>query len=161
MKIELPEQGIEIIVSGAIGDIDPVSDNPVVTVAELNQLNQNIHQKLAERLGYYLWSAGIKQIRRIFSSYQEYKFYEKSIRELIIASLGLKQHADGSITSLTYQNIDDLARVFQLGYEWLWTNKTTIRQELKHKARREFEETAFATSQLIDQYVDDNTPNSI
>lgn len=157
MNIKLPEQGTIIDIYTAYGDIDPANNSSANTRAELNAVNRNIPKELAKKSG-ARWFTEVSKLKEFFTEYQDYKFYEKSIREIITTSLGLKKCTDGSAVSLSYKNIDDLDRVFQSGYEWLLANKNIILEELENKAKQEHMELKREFSSLIDQEVSDETP---
>lgn len=152
MKIKLEKQGTIVIVRAAIDDINPTTGSIIKTMEDLKSFYKNINKELQKKPG-CKWFTEIEKLKRSFSHYKGYKFYENGIRDAIIASLGLKKRADDCFVSLSYTNIDDFSQALQKGYEWLLINKDSIKEKLQDKAIQEQAEIKRELSDLINQEI--------
>lgn len=153
MKIKLEKQGTIVIVRAAIDDIDPATGGKIKNSSDLASFYKNIDKELQKRPDCCKWFTEIKKLKRSFSDYSEYKFYENSIRDAIIASLRLKKRADDCFVSISYTNIDDFSQALQKGYEWLLANKNIIEKKLQDQATQERAEIKRELSELINQEI--------
>lgn len=153
MKIKLEKQGTIVIVRAAINDTDPTTGDKIKNSNDLASFYKNINKELQKRPDCCNWFTEIKKLKRSVSDYSEYKFYENSIRDAIIASLGLKKRADDCFVSLSYANIDDFSKALEKGYEWLLANKSIIKKKLQDEATQEHAEIKRELSDLINQEI--------
>lgn len=150
MKLKLNKQDIIPHITIANGDIDPTNNAPITS--------KNLNQILKKKPG-YAWFIELHKLQKSFSQYKDYEFYEKSMQDIVVSSLNLEKHNDGS-ASIQYKNIDDLSQALQSGHEWLTANKDAILKDLENKEKQEHIKLRQDLLSLIDQEVSDHDDQS-
>lgn len=156
MKIVLPQTGRVIEFYVEIGDINFNSGKPITSNYECDKLSgMATYQKILENLDHNNWFADMPEIYNFLDEYREYKFYESSVRNIIISSLGLVKNNSGDAVGLSCKEVSGLVEVFKAGHEWILANKEAILADLNHKMTQEAAALKAEFASLVDQEISD------